>query len=184
MTTLEIWNAALALLPHDRTVEAEDEDSTEALRCRQHWDAARRYVLGARDWGWLVQSAPACCGFSDLRGFVSRPPDALVIVGIFDGTGRRVTADPIDGGFRVYEPVAEIRYIVDEPDPDRWPQAVQEAVTAELAARLAHVLTDNPQRAQLLRQNAIASLEEAGRRDAQETAWSGHDPLMFVHSRR
>ena len=36
MTKLDIWNAALALLPHDIAIKWEDEVTTEAIRCRQH----------------------------------------------------------------------------------------------------------------------------------------------------
>lgn len=185
MTRLDVWNRALALLPHDRRVASEDEESTEAERCREHWDAARRRVLTAREWGWAVRSAPACCGCAEIgRFFAMRPPEALLVVGLFDRSGRRIAAEAIDGGFRIREPASEIRYVPDEDDPEAWPFAVREAVAAELAARIAPVMTDNPQRAAQLRQDAVAALEEAGRQDAQETAWSGGDPLAFVHARR
>ena len=61
MTKLDIWNAALALLPHDRRVEDENEDTTEALRCRTHYDSARRHVLVSHEWGFLAMSAPTDC---------------------------------------------------------------------------------------------------------------------------
>lgn len=184
MTKLDIWNHALAALPHDRQVGAEGDGSLEEKRCAEVWDAARRAVLTAREWGWAVMSAPACCGASAVGGFFAmRPPEALLVVGLFDRTGRRVAAEAINGGFRIQEPASEIRYIEDEEDPDVWPTAVQDAVVAEMAARLAPVMTDNPQRAMQLRQDAVARLEEAGRQDAQETAWSGGDPYRFVHAR-
>ena len=184
MTKLEIWNKALALLPHDRRVEAEDDGSLEAQRCAEHWDAARRSVLCSREWGWAAKSAPACCGAADIGGFFAmRPPEALFVLGLFDRTGRRVAAEAINSGFRIKEPASEIRYIEDEDDPDRWPFAFQDAVAAELAARIAPVMTDNPQRSVQLRQDAMARLEEASRQDATETAYGGSDPLVFVHAR-
>lgn len=184
MDKLAIWNKALALLPHDRRVAAENEGSLEAQRCAEHWDAARRAVLCAREWGWAMRSAPACCGASHYGGFFAmRPPEALIVYGLYDRTGRRVSSDAIDGGFRIKEPAFEIRYAEDENDPDRWPFAVQDAVAAELAARIAPVLTDNPQRSMQLRQDAMARLEEAGRQDAMETSYGGSDPLVFVHAR-
>ena len=184
MTKLAIWNRALTSLPHDRKVEAEDDGSLEAQRCAEVWDAARRAVLTAREWGWAVRSAPACCGAAAIGGFFAmRPPEALLVLGFFDRSGRRVAADAIDGGFRIKEPAAEIRYITDDGVVEMWPTAMQDALVAEMAARLAPVMTDNPQRSAQLRQEAIARLEEASRQDAQETAWSGEDPLQFVHAR-
>lgn len=185
MTKLDIWNRALALLPHDRPVESEDEESTEALRCRQHWDVARKSVLTAREWGWAAQEAPACCGANATGGwFCFRPPEALLVIGLYTLDGRRVASDPVNGGLRAREPFTVVRYIQDEPDPDRWPPAFQEAVATELAARIAPVMTDNPARSAELRQAALAALEEAGHQDAQETAGDGGDPLVFVHARR
>lgn len=185
MTKLDIWNRALAALPHDRPVEAEGEGSLEEKRCAEAWDPARRAVLSSREWGCFVRSAPACCGAAAVGGFFAmRPPEALLVVGLFDRMGRRVAAEAINDGFRIREPASEIRYIEDEENPDLWPTAVQDAVVAEMAARLAPVMTANPHRAMQLRQDAVARLEEAGRQDAQETAWSGGDPLEFVHARR
>lgn len=185
MTKLDIWNRALALLPHDRTVAAEDEDSVEAKRCAENWDAARRAVLTAREWGWLVQETPPCygAGFGEAWWF-ERPADAILVIGLCAPDGRRLRADAVNGGLRALEPVAAIRYLPDEEDPERWPVGVLDAVSAELAARIAPVLTDNPTRSAELRRDAIAALEEAGRQDAQETAWDGGDPLVFVHARR
>lgn len=185
MTTLEIWNAALALLPHDRTVAAEDEDSTEALRCRQHWDAARRYVLGARDWNWLAREEPGCCG---AFGGWSRPAGALRIVGLVDPSGRRLRCRASDGMLFPVGPDAgravAVRYVPDCEDPALWPPSVAEAVAAELAARLAPVLTDNAQRESALMALAARRLEDAGESDANETAGDGGDPLAFARARR
>ena len=186
MTKLDIWNRALAMLPHDIPVGTEDEDSTEALRCRQNYDAARKAVLTAREWGWLARETPACCGAALSGGawLHEAPPDALLVLGLVAADGRRIKAQAVNGGLRALEPFAACRYLPDEEDPDAWPFAVQEAVVAELAARICPVLTDNPQRTQQLRVDAMARLEEAGRQDAQRTAYGGGDPLVFAHARR
>lgn len=184
MTKLDIWKAALALLPHDRPDLAEEDGTVEAARCAEHWDAARRAVLTAREWGWLVVETPPCCGvgWGDMWMY-ERPADAIRIVGLCTSDGRRVKAEAVNGGLRAMEPFAAIRYLPDEEDPDRWPVAVQDAVVAELAARISPVLTDNPNRSAELRQTAIARLEEAGKQDAMETAYDGGDPLVLVHAR-
>ena len=186
-TTLDLWNAALALLPHDRTVASEDEDSTEALRCRQHYDGARRAVLAARDWNWLAEETPACCHphftVAGAGYLVERPAGVLRVIGLVDGMGRRIRARAANGGLVALEPAAAVRYLRDEEDPEQWPRAVADAVAAELAARLCPVLTDNPARTAELQRLATARLEEAGMQDAQETAYGGGDPLRFAHAR-
>ena len=185
MTKLEIWNAALAALPHDRRVYDEEEESLEAQLCSEVWNPSRKAVLSSREWGAFVRSMPAYCGVRPGGGFfVVRPREAMVVVGLFDRLGQRLEAEALDGGFRLREPAAEIRYIEDEPDPEFWSNAIIDAVVAEMAARLALVMTDNQQRAIALRQEAMARLEEAARVDAQETAWSGGDPYVFANARR
>lgn len=184
MTTLEIWNAALALLPHDRTVEAEDEDSTEALRCRQHWDAARRAVLAAHDWGFLVRELPVCasqrqCGRYDYP----RPTHCLRVLGLFDENGRRVEAEAVNGVFRTREPAAAIRFLADETRPERMPSIVQDAIESELAARLAPVVTGNRIRARDLAEAARAALDAARALDAAETACHGTAGDTFLAAR-
>lgn len=185
MTKLDIWNLALERLPHDIAVASEEESTTEALRCRQHYEAARKAVLTAREWGWLVEETPSCCGVALGGAWIHEPPPgALLVLGLCMPDGRRVKADAVNGGLRAREPYAAVRYLPDSTDPDAWPFAVQEAVIAELAARICPVLTDNPQRSLQLRQEAMAKLEEAGRQDAMQTAYGGDDPMKFVHARR
>jgi hypothetical protein len=185
MTKVQLYNRALALLPHDILVSEENEESTEAMRCRQHLDAARKSVLTAREWGWLVRETPACNGACWGGSWMyDSPSDALLVLGLCTPDGRRVRADAVNGGLRSLEPFAAVRYLPDSQNPDDWPFAVQEAVAVELAARICPVLTDNAQRSAQLRQEAVARLEEAGRQDAQQTSCGGGDPLVFVHARR
>lgn len=183
MTVLDIKKKALALLPHDPEL-ASASGSAEAAHLTEHWDAARKAVLTAREWGWLVRETPACCGVGFGEAFCyERPPDAIRVIGLCAPDGRRLKADAVNGGFRSPEPVYAIRYLPDSPDPNDWPPAVQDAVAAELAARIAPVITDNPSRSAELRRDAVAALEEAGRQDAQEVAYDGSDPNVFVHAR-
>ena len=184
MTTLDIWNAALALLPHDRRVESEDEDSTEALRCRQHWDAARRAVLGAHDWGWLVRELPACGSeHGDGRRHFPRPARCLRVIGLFGPDGRRVEAEAVNGGFATRSPCASIRFLADEKLPERMPDTVQDALALALAARLSPVVTGNRARTRELEEAARAALDAARFSDAAETACHGTAGDTFLAAR-
>jgi hypothetical protein len=194
MTKLDIWNRALALLPHDRRVtEADDASqtpSTECLRCRDQWDAARVHCLTAHDWGWATRSmayGPGGNSCAHGSGHVfARPPDALRVVGLFGEDGRRVRATVRDGMFRSDADAAEIRYIPDldtDDDIEAWPAWFSDAVCWELAKRLAPtILGVQPNRT--LADNAALSLAAARHIDAGEVAWSGTDGKTFARARR
>ena len=190
MTKLEIWNRALALLPHDRRVASEDEQSTEALRCRDQWDAARVHCLTAHDWGWATRSmayGPGGNSCAHGSGHVfARPPDALRVVGLFGEDGRRVRARVRDGMFSSAAEAVEIRWIPDlgeKHDIEAWPPWFAEAVVWELARRIAPTITGAPPPTHVADGAALA-LSEAKRIDAAEVAWSGTDGRTFARARR
>lgn len=188
MTKLDIWNQALALLPHDRRVEAEDEDTTEALRCRTHYDAARRHVLVSHEWGFLTMAGPTdtcpperSCGAAFAY---SRPGFALRVLGLYTQDGRRLDATAVDGILVTHLPAASIRWLRDSEDPDEWPCQVQDAVAYELAARICPVVTGNPVRETALKASAAQTLREAWLSDSMETAYMGTDGRTYINARR
>ena len=193
MTKLDIWNRALALLPHDRRVtEADDASqtpSTECHRCRDQWDAARQSVLAAHDWGWATRSMAYGPGGNDCHGnghVFARPPDALRVVGLFGEDGRRVRARVRDGMFSSAAEAVEIRWIPDlgeKHDIEAWPPWFAEAVVWELARRIAPTITGAPPPTHVADGAALA-LSEAKRIDAAEVAWSGTDGRTFARARR
>lgn len=183
MTKLELWNYALALLPHDRTVESEDEDSTEALRCRQTWEAARLSVLASHDWGFLTEELQIAGAQCDRGWLYLRPPRCVRVLGLFDRHGRRVRADALRGGFVTREPCASVRFVRDEPNPSRLPPLVQEALACELASRLAPVITGNRPKTAELVAAAREKLAVAWQADAEETAWHGTEGDTFLRAR-
>lgn len=55
MTTIDIWNMALALVSKTSTpVETENERSVGADLCRQFWPICRKETLEAWDWGFAT----------------------------------------------------------------------------------------------------------------------------------
>ena len=207
MTKLEIWNAALAMIPHDRRVKDPREPTTEALRCRDCWERARRKVLLARDWNFLAVELPVQHSHDvfpakahsfwpwrywrrlDRRtipeGWICpRPDDALRVLGLYDRRGRRVESRSVGGIMVSREPAATLRFLLDSKDPKEWPAAVQEAVAAEMAAELCPVLSDNAAREQALKLEAADRLTVAGRYDALEGAPEGSDGLEHIRARR
>jgi len=185
MTELEIWNRALGALPHDKRVESLTEDSTEALRCRDHFDASRLHVLAAHEWGWALRSMPMCDGCYHAGKYAyPRPQSAARIVGLFGMDGRQVDAIAIDGMFLSSSPAASIRYVYDEKNVEHIPPAVAQAIMYELASRIALPITSNNNTERTMTTRAMSALSDARLNDAQEVRHSGVSPDYYAESRR
>lgn len=186
MTKVDIWNKALALLPHDIRVQAEDDESTEAMRCREHWDDARRAVLSCHEWGWATEaiSTAGCQTTCGTNQYAYMRPYSLRVVGTFDKDGRRAKCTVVNGKILTDIPIAEIRIIDDREDIADWPLWFTDVVTAELAARIAHPITGNPKIMESMLGIAAARLATAKTIDASEVAWSGTNGKTYADARR
>lgn len=177
MTKLEIWNRALALLPHDPKITSETETSKEAKACIDNWDDARNAVTYAHEWGWATESLPVC-------GHAVPRPDAIRICGLFDRRGRRVKMRLQNGYISAEVPFAVLRYVPDVGDRlDEWPVWFTDAVVAELAYRISGGITGSVQQRNLLKGIAAERLAAAIKIDASETGWSGTDGRTFARAR-
>lgn len=187
MTKVDIWNKALAMLPHDRRVTADDDGSTEALRCADAWDDARKSVICAAHWGFLVKATPVCKG-SCMSGqpykyFYPRPVGAVRLVGIFDQNGRRARANAYNGGLLSDCAAGSIRYIPDSEDYDEWPQYFLNAVVATLAAKIAGNITGSNNTTAEMEGKAAVYLNDAKHLDASELMNGGKDPDWIAKAR-
>lgn len=189
MNKVDLWNKALALLPHDRRVEDGAEETIEAIRCRDHYDDARRRILAAHEWGWAVQATPCCTGSLAFHRpgpteYAWPRPDGVVrLVGLFGPDGRRVKAQS-HGGFVFSDaPIASVRYIPDIEDLDEWPAWALDALAAELGQRIAPLITSNIAVERKLQAMAAERLAFAIRTDASEVRWNGTDGRTFARSR-
>lgn len=185
MTKIDIWNKALAMLPHDRRVTAEDDGSTEALRCADAWDDARKAVICAANWGFLTTIMPVCkgsmCGSIGYR--YPRPHDAVKIIGLWGLNGRKQKTIAAKGAFFSQCPAGSIRFISDSDDYDSWPNWFLDAVVAELAYRISGPITGSIQQTNLLQQKATLAIITAKDRDAKEIRHDGMDPDYISNSR-
>lgn len=185
MTVLEIWNGALSLLPHDRRIKDINEDSTEALRCRDAWDRVRKQLIAKHEWGWLVCSTPCINGAKcdDSEATYRYPyPSAVRVLGLFDASGRRVKAEVVNHAIVSPEPKGYIRYLPDEDNANRYPPWFADALVSLLAETLMPMFhnASNNSRLQVLSQKLIS---EAIRIDSSEVQWSGTDGKTFAKAR-
>ena len=200
MTTLEVWNFALGQIPHDKRVKSVDENSTEALRCRDNWEVARRKVLGAHAWTFAVDEL-ACEGamLRTARGArwrYPKPAGALRSLGLFwDDAGRsdllfrarggmrQLPALGLGGALSAREPRAIILFIRDIEDVVEFPEDVAEAAGWELAALVCPLMSGGADGAARLEARAALALQTAIGHDADTVEDSGSDGMEFVRAR-
>lgn len=186
MDKYDVWNKALALLPHDRRVTANDTATAEYRRCDDNWDAARMRVLTAHEWGWATVQSEVCGGCRVEGGMFGYPrPDGVVrIIGLFDPRGRRVKTQAYNNQLLSDCPHCFVRYIPDMDDPDYWPSWFTDAVVAELASRISTLITANAATERRLLTLAADRLALAVKTDSDECKWGGTDGRTFVNARQ
>lgn len=163
MTKTEICNRALAVLGHDRVIADYDgqtggqynDNSTEAMRCRQFYPAALRNVLSAYNWDFA--STEVTISFSSASHTWAIPDGLVKLVSVMDAFGRSVRAIRYGATLTIFNPDANgvacsvtIRYVT-VADPTGFtveatlPHLVAEAVVYELAALLFGPMIGNVQ---------------------------------------
>lgn len=157
MTKLDIWNAALGMIGHDRQVTSVDplvDASVEATRCRTFWDGARRLVFASRPWQWLaVEDAISATETGDdgVTHVFDKPDDMLRLIAARATDGTPVVCHPHATTLRSDADEMVIEYVADDDDPTWWPPLICDAVAAELAARIAIPMSGNFQMSNALR---------------------------------
>ena len=193
MGQLDIHNRALAAIGHDRTIAAIDETSTENTRCLLEWDGARLAVLAAHEWNWLVEETAfidgAYCTESCETSITSeyvydRPSDMIRLTAALTRENRKANYRAANQQIYSEESELKFRYLVDEEDPDNWPQLVVDAVVYELASRIALPMTANARIAQTMKQMATFALMQAKEHDAKEMCRAGTAGDRYSRARR
>jgi hypothetical protein len=191
MTTADLFNKALAAIGHDRFISTENSPFAEGVHCRREWVGARQAVLSAHEWGWLVMEVPLCSGTectNDETGktlyVYPRPPSAIRITAILDEDGRQARFEAANGSIQTAAPLAIIRYLPDSDDPADWPSSIQDAVIAELAARLALPMRKRVSIINSTRTQAGAALSNAIALDASESRFGGTSPNKYAEARQ
>lgn len=171
---LSVWNQALATIGHDRNVTSIDpaeDKSVEATRCRSFYDAARRAVLAARPWQWVITeeaiSADSTTDDGRTKRF-TRPDDMVRFISARseDGTPRIASVF----GSHIISDAEEliIRYVRDLTTLIDWPPLLLDTLVSELGARLAIPIVGNFEMSNALRQLALRLIEQAAEQYADE----------------
>lgn len=188
MTVLDLFNNSLGALGYKTFLGSENSTFPEGVACRREWPGARTAVLSAHEWGWLTLQVPisdidptTCDATGKAVYLYPRPPAALRIVGVLDQDERSVKWSAVNAQIQTETEVALIRYIPDDPTPEDWPTAIQDAVALALAARIAIPLGRNPKDVQAA---AATTLLTAIRQDSSEIKYGGTSADRYINARR
>jgi hypothetical protein len=135
VTAVEICNQALSLLGHDRLIKslnANEDASTEAMRCASFYSGAKKRVLSAHPWAFGIMEANVSTseanvpiGFVRSVAFVDKTTKELIDVRTYVK----------DGKIKAQQ-AATMFYSSAEISENQFPEYVCEAIVHELAYRL------------------------------------------------
>lgn len=182
MSIINICNRALSTYIGQGQITSLSDNSPAATACDLHYDEARKYVLcyGAHPWTWATKRQSLAELTNDRStewGFKYQAPvDLLQIVWVNTPIAARMAkaahenpdTDREFAGGVIYSDVedAVMEYIADEDDVTTFPPIFQDALAAELASRIAMVLTQNVRIAQNAGNMARQLLDSAQASDA------------------
>lgn len=189
MTKTEICNRALAVLGHDRTIEDYSTDqSTEAVRCRQFYNAALEEVLGDHDWDFAAVEKNVGTMHPDAYGWVGVPipQDVLRIILVSDMEGNPFKTKRNRDRLMVQTNglAARIRYVSRDVAEGDFPPKFAEAVIYKLAALICGPMFGSDRKAEGYMNLAKMKLGEAVTAEADETAYRGEWENPFLNARR
>lgn len=172
MTQLEIYNAALGMIGHDRTLSSTSGTETEAVRCNTYYAAARRAMFCLYDWKWLSTEASITAGATLVNGMYAHTAitGLLRVLSVTDAAGMPLVYDMVGSIIRTDARTVVARYIADNETTASWPDLITDAVVAELAARICVPMTGNVQRSSELHAQALGKLAEAAQQSGDPPA--------------
>ena len=189
MTKVDLCNRALGVLGHDRTIDSFDEESTEALRCRQFFDVALEEVLGAHDWDFAAVEQPYTLKAADSNGWARLPhiEDCLRIVRVTDSSAHALQVRRMRDFMLIKLGIgdtATIRYISKDIDVETLPPKFREAFVYQFAALLCAPMFGSDSKTEGFTNLAKMKLAEAISADADETSSPGDWENPFLAARR
>lgn len=146
-SSTQICNLAISWVAGKRITSLDDDQSTEAILCRENYDPSRKAVLEEREWTFalkrivlnpMVDTPPF--GFS--KQF-KLPADCLKVVSCQDANLNDVEYVIEEDLILSDEAAAYIRYTFDLTNTTKFSQLFTEALAAHIASKIALPLSKN-----------------------------------------
>jgi hypothetical protein len=194
MNTIDLCNAALAMVGVDRGIESLEDDEPAARYCSRLYPQIRASLLRDHPWRWALRRAALATLTDTLTGWeyvYAYPSDCAKLLNVEDSDPDKAIQYPFEiralaGGTvaiacDVYQAYA--RYSRDVVDANLFDASFAEALSAKLAARLAISLTGDRQLAGGLMQEADQLLVRAKVLDAGEGFAAANVGSSFIEAR-
>lgn len=179
MNTIDLCNAALALVGVDRGIESLDDDEPAARYCKRLYPQIRAAYMREHPWRWAQRRVALAALTDTVYGFdyvYAYPSDCAKFLSVEDQEPdkaiqypfevRALTGNSVAVCCDVYQ--AYGRYTKDVEDANLFDASFGEALSARIAARLAVSLTGDRQLAGALMAEADRLLGRAKFLDASE----------------
>jgi hypothetical protein len=142
-----VCNLAITWVAGNRITSLADDQSTEAILCRENYDPSRRAVLEEREWTFALKrtvlnplvGTPA---FGFARMF-KLPADCLKVVSCQDARLNDVNYVIEDGNILSDEQSVYIRYTYDLDNTNKFSELFTDALAAHIASKIALPLSKN-----------------------------------------
>jgi len=185
-TVVDICNMALIRLGANR-ITSIDDDSKQALLCKQLYDQTRDEVLHDHDWNCSInrQSLAQLAETPEFGyDYVYQLPTSPYCLRVLDCDNADV--DYRVEGRKLYTDVDEIsiRYISREIDPTKYDSYLAECIALRLASKLAYALPNKQTMRQDIMGEYIVMLRRARGRDALEERQDGIDQADYWEDER
>lgn len=146
-SSTKIANLAISWVAGKRITSLENDQSTEAILCRENYDSSRRAVLEEREWTFalkrvvlnpLVNTPPF--GFS---AQFKLPADCLKVASVQDPRDNNVNYVIEEDNILCDEAELNVRYTFDLTNTVRFSELFTEALAAHIASKIALPLSKN-----------------------------------------
>lgn len=186
-TETKIANIALSYIGAEEISDINTTTSEEARQVRTHFDLARDSLLRQHAWNFAVKRASLVqSSTTPVSGYAKAyllPSDFLRPLAVND-TDAWEPSDrySVENGLLLCEEgTAVLRYVARIDDASQWDALFTQAMTLELASRIATTLAQAPQMAAELANKARYAVGEAMKMDANEN--NKLDPTRASRSR-
>lgn len=189
-SVIEICNSALNLLGAS-TISALTDDSKNARLCNQRYEPIRNKIFRSHPWNCLIKRIELAKDATDpvieFSYAYTLPSDCLRVLKIHNGFTDSIQSDldyKIEGRkVLTNQGTVYLVYVALKTDPNEYDVALQDAISAQLAADLAYAITNNATLANNYQERADERLREARFIDATENSLGVIESNEFTDAR-
>lgn len=146
-SSTKICNLAISWVAGQRITSLDDDESTEAILCRENYEASRQAVLEEREWTFATKrvvlnklSNTPEFGYSSL---FKLPADCLKVRSVLNGNLQPIEYTVEEDHILADEEFVNVRYTFDMKNTIKFSELFTQALAAHIASKIALPLSKN-----------------------------------------